>query len=362
VAASGQMATCPHCGAEYPPSPILTTCAKCGGALGEAAPTIDLPPAPDLSAVPPPETFAPVAEGAPQRPTRPEEPPFVLATWPRAVPLGLRLTVLFGGAFSQFGWLFLGFGMIFVWGFGSFADFGPLKVWSGPWRPAEGVITGSRALNMTVNDRRVYGHTYLFVTPDGRQHAGESKATGGTLELGRAVAIEYRERDPSVSRIRGLGGGAVPLWVLGFILIFPGVGLGFLVPGLARGVKANHLLAQGQVGEATQKSMRPTNTRINNQMVYELTFEFVADNGGTYHVKTRTERPERLQDQRQEPVLYDRLSPACAVMRDGLPAEVRVGPSGQLESPPLRRVLAALAIPAITLIGHGTYIALRFFV
>ena len=49
---------------------------------------------------------------------------YALAQPPRHVPWLVRSQVLFGGFASQFGWLFFGFGFIFVWIFGLNADFG----------------------------------------------------------------------------------------------------------------------------------------------------------------------------------------------------------------------------------------------
>ncbi|MHC4335254.1 MAG: hypothetical protein ACYSUP_15040, partial [Planctomycetota bacterium] len=45
-----------------------------------------------------------------------------LAAPPRPVPLSVRIVILFGGFMNQFGWLFVGFGLIFVWIFTLRAD------------------------------------------------------------------------------------------------------------------------------------------------------------------------------------------------------------------------------------------------
>ena len=41
-----------------------------------------------------------------------------LAIPPRDIPFLLMLRIYFGGVFSQFGWIFFGFGLTFVWAFG----------------------------------------------------------------------------------------------------------------------------------------------------------------------------------------------------------------------------------------------------
>ena len=110
---------CFHCGAEYTPSAIVTTCIRCGGELdAPPPPTLNLPPPLDLSHVPTPAAAESAEhEPAPKKEER-EVPLPLLVPPPREVPTGLRLMVLFGGALTQFGWVFFGFGMIFVWAFG----------------------------------------------------------------------------------------------------------------------------------------------------------------------------------------------------------------------------------------------------
>jgi hypothetical protein len=282
-----------------------------------------------------------------ERPLPPLIPP------PRSVPVSLRLVVLFGGGLSQFGWLFFGFGMIFVWVFGSFADFTPLTFYKGPWRLAEGVITSGRDLHMKVNSASVYAHSFTFATPDGVRHEGRCRGTGGLQAPGTPVTIQYREWDPSVARLRGAGGGGLPFVPLLFVAIFPAVGLGFIIPALRRGLKANRLLAGGVLDHGALKSVRPTGTRINNRAILELIFEFEVG-GRTYTASAQTDEPAPLQDERREPLLYDPVDPTHAVMLDGLPGRPTIDPSGQFEGAGVGRLLGAALLPLLVIGVHGT--------
>ncbi len=362
------MLICRHCGAENAPSPILTTCRHCGESLEPATPpppTLNLPPAPDLSqaAESVPDTSWSTPREAATQPApsqRDEEKLPLLAPAPRPVPTTLRLLVLFGGPTSQIGWFFLGFGLIFVWVFGALMDFSPLLFPKGRWQTAEGVLVASRPTSWRVNGVPVYAHDYRFPTPDGREWVHTSRRPGDQLAPGTRVTVEYREGDPSVSRIRGMGGGFMPLWVFPLLCLFPLIGLGLIVPALRTGWRGNRLLQTGRLATGTLASTRPTGTTINDRMLYELTFDFLAPDGHMYQVKARTTEPERLQDQRQEPLLHDPFNPSYAVMLDSLPGAPEIDPFGNLRGAGWGRTLAVIAVPLLAIVGHGTYIWLRF--
>jgi hypothetical protein len=144
-----------------------------------------------------------------------------------------------------------------------------------------------------------------------------------------------------------------------FVVIFPLVGLVFVLIGLRGGRRAAHLLANGKLTTGTLKSKVATNTRVNNQTVYKLTFEFQAEEGGTYETVVRTHVVHRLVDEPQERLLYDPFFPARAVLLDNLPGSPRIDPTGQLRASATAPLYVLL--PAISLFGHGAYAFLRFF-
>jgi hypothetical protein len=336
---------CPHCGAENPSSGILTLCRTCGQSLttqpSGGKPSLWEPPSADGEDVEPP--------------AQPLVPP------PRHVPVGLRLVVFSGGTVGFIGWFFLGFGMIFVWVFGP--RHLPLwaLAWAGTPASAPGVVGESRPVNMTENGAQVYGVTYSFVTPGGDEHHGVSYVTGRNLPAGAPATVEYVRRWPEVSQIRGMRRNLLPEWVILFVLIFPGIGLAFVAGTVALGIKANRLLAHGQLACGTLTDRSPTGTRINSRMVYKLTFEFEAGDGRSYQATAKTAEPERLEDERREPLLYDVTRPAYSVMLDSLPGSPTIDPFGQLEAPPSGRVVGGLLIPGLAIVGHGTYLLARLF-
>jgi hypothetical protein len=362
---------CPHCGAENPSSGILTMCRKCAHPL----------PPPQPESVPPPElryapTDVPASTPGPPSEAKPSlwEPPSAdgeevdsepaaqpLVPPPRHVPVGLRLVVFSGGTVGFIGWFFLGFGMVFVWVFGP--RHLPLYAyaWAGSPASVEGVVLESRSANASENERPIYRLAYSFVAPDGTEHRGVSYATGYSVPAGSQVTVEYVPRRPEVSQIRGMRRNLIPEWVMLFVAIFPGIGLAFVVGTVKQGIKANRLLAHGQLASGVLAAKTPTNTSINNRTVYQLTFDFEAGDGRRYQAMARTHEPERLEDQRREPLLYDVFNPSYSVMLDSLPGSPTIDPFGHFEAPPLGRVIGSTLVPGLAIVGHGTYLLIRLF-
>jgi hypothetical protein len=285
-----------------------------------------------------------------------------LAGPPRPVPFLVRLRVLFGGFTSQFGWLFLGFGLIFVWVFTVNMN---LKGWlalRGELENTQGVITKIERRTTSSgkhrSSRTYYQHYYSFEGPDGVEYTGFSNQDF-SRKVGEKATILYPKNMPDVSRISGMRASVIgPMGLMP--VIFPVIGLCFVIAGFRKGIKANHLLANGELEEGRLKSKDKTNTQINKQPVYKLTFEFSTPEGTNYEVFAKTHLPEKLEDQQEEPLLYDPMYPKNAVMLDNLPGAPRIDEHGNICAGSPIVVLLNLVIPGISVIGHGVYIYIRF--
>ena len=177
---------------------------------------------------------------------------------------------------------------------------------------------------------------------------------------GWPVTIEYRPDDPATSRIEGMGSAPIP-GVFGVLGPIPLAGLAMAGPGLVRGRKARRLLADGKLALGTLKSEVPTDASIDIDdddvvYVYELTFEFTADDGHAYEVVSKTYKPSVLKDGERKRLLYDAYNPSYAVMLDSLPGSPRIDETGQIRS----RWggiggLASMVIPLASIIGNGAH-------
>jgi hypothetical protein len=273
--------------------------------------------------------------------------------------MAVRVAALFGGFVNQFGWFFFGFGMIFVWAFVPDIDFTSWYRFRGDVATTQGTVTAVRETHMRENDVGVYEIRYAFAADDGRRCEGTSYVTGTRYGEGGTVGIEYRRDDPGVSRIEGARQRPAPIWV-SFVLVFPLVGLAFIAAGLKKGIKANRLLGRGKLGWGTLKSKEPTNASINNQPVYKLTFEFVAEDGRTYEAVAKTHETRLLEDDAEERLLYDPWDPNYVVMLDNLPGGPAIDEAGHLKSASPLRGLAVAILPTATILGHGLYVYYRF--
>jgi len=304
---------------------------------------------------------------------------------PRSVPISVKLGLLFGGFLNQLGWFFVGFGSILCWVFLSSADLTSFYQFRGEIETVSGVVTDSKRTNAyegsgrrPMHGRRgighgtrrttysetgrktpIYANYYKFTGPDGKEYTGISYATGRKLQKGQSVTIEFPKGNPSVSRIKGMR-RAIFGPAVSFVALFPLIGIVLVFFGLKNGIKANRLLAMGELATGTLKSKVATGTKVNNRPVYELTFEFKADDGNTYEVKTRTHQPELLTDQQQETLLYDPFNPNYAVMLDSLPSAPEIDETGNLRPRNPLRMLLVLILPFLSLGGNGVYVYLNY--
>jgi len=289
-----------------------------------------------------------------------------LAGPPRNVPLLVRLRVLFGGAVNQVGWLFFGFSLIFVWAFTLNADLTSWYRFRGRLENAQGKVLYSEKTGFSVGGSKrrkgtpVYANHYSFAGPDGVEYKGVSYRPRRQLKEGQKVTVEYPQGKPQISRIKGMR--RKPLGLFGLIpLIFPLIGLLLIVAGIKKGIKANRLLALGEQTTGQLKTKEKTKTEVNKKPVYKLTFEFKTPEGMTYQAMAKTHETAKLEDQPEEPLLYDPMRPSYAVMLDDLPGGPRIQENGNIQVGSAVKTIIVLIIPLATIIGHGIYIYLKFF-
>ncbi len=292
---------------------------------------------------------------APNRYRSPEQAavaaPNSLALPPRRIPWLVRCRVLFGGMFNQFAWFWLGFSMIFVAAFvGGSAPKAVLFSFA-TLETAPGEVLRVESTNSSENDRTIYAIRYLFrIDQREAEYYGVSYTTAyNSFAEGQAVEVEYDAANPASSRIRGTRLSTFGLGVL-FVLIFPIIGVVLLAGGVSLGIRGMRLLRMGYVAQGTLIGKEPTGTRINNQMVYKLTFDFADSNGMRYQTSAKTHVPYTLEDEVSERVLYDPRNPSYAVLFDNLPGRPEVDMLGRiLPGSPLQSAMV-LILPLLTLL------------
>jgi hypothetical protein len=281
----------------------------------------------------------------------PSRAPF--APPPRIVATALAARVMLGSVRSQFGWLALGFGSIFFWGFIWNID---LSGWRFTFEPV-GHTSGRfvycndtqfvRGRNR--RSRGIYENHYQFELV-GRIFQGSSFATGGCT--GGRLPIEYLRAHPEVSRIAGMR--RRPYGPSTLLVDVPAAaGLFMIFTGFVQARARLRLLRGGltATGRLTEKTWTPMNAK--GAYKYQMTFEYDAQNGAKGSLTTRTSRPEGLEDTAGVPLFYDPADLRRAVLVADLPGGIAAGEGGQ---PVTRSSRAFLILPALTVLGNLWYV------
>jgi hypothetical protein len=268
--------------------------------------------------------------------------PMQFAPPPRHVPLSLRVANMFNGA-AQLGWGVFGFGMIFFWVFTWNADFSFIN-FRGPFVQAIGRVTGVEATGASENRRQIHAQHYQYSVAGATLH-GTSYTMDDVVPSGQPVMVEYKAADPARSRIVGMRRGMFGPFVL-FVLIFPAIGLAILAGATAIGVRRTYLLRCGVFTTGVLKSKTPTNMEVNDRRVFALTFEFTGRNGRHHEVTAKSSQSAKLEDEAQEPLLYDPDDPSKACLLDDAPARPRMEMNGDLVGRPVA-AMASLILPLI---------------
>jgi hypothetical protein len=283
----------------------------------------------------------------------------------RGVPLTVRAVSLFGGWMQTFGWCWLGFSLIFMWFLIPATDVSSLWKFSGDLVEGKGEVAAveSTGISEGGSDHSpgtpIYKVLYSYKDGSGRVLKGASYTLGSQYSVGGQVPVEYVAENTGVSRIKGARTSPLEAWFLIFV-IFPVIGVVFVSFGFRGALRRTSLLANGSLARGKLKSKTPTNTKINNQTVYKLEYEFKADDGTAHRAIAKSHDTRRLEDEEAEQVLYDPRNPARNCVVDDLPAGITIGEDGRYTAP--KPVLAALVLvpPALTIIGHGTAALLVF--
>lgn len=285
---------------------------------------------------------------------------------PRFVPPAVKCRLLFGGGQNQFGWIFFGFGMVFVWIFGVNTD--PLGWYHfrGDLEEVAGVVQRCEETSFSQGGSEhsegtpIFAHHYEFQVR-GTLYKGVSYALApDKRDTGAEVTVEFSRGNPDRSRIAGMRTAPFPAWAALVVGLFPLVGLCVIADGLRKGRKAIRLLTFGQQAQGSLKSKKATNHRVNKQAVHKMTFEFTDEMGRHHETVVKTHQTEQLEDDALEPLLYDPVRPSNATLLDHLPGSPQIEPNGEIRTSHPARSYLVLILPALTVLGHGLYAWWRF--
>lgn len=266
----------------------------------------------------------------------------------------LKLATLTGGFFNQFGWAFFGCGLLFSIVFLRMADFTSLFI-LGRVVQVNGTVdsieeTGaSEGGSDNTPGTPIYRYRFSYYY-DGSFHQGVSYRKGKREEINQNVQVQVPVSQPQKAVILGQRRNIFAPWIA-LVLIFPAAGLGMLIAGIKRSLKALRLLQSGVLAEAKFVSMTPTNTSINKRTVYELKFEFQAVDGQIYRISDKTHETELLTDDEREMLIYNPQNPHDAMMIDTFPGRPQISLTKQIIAAP-RAALLFIA-PGLSILVNG---------
>jgi hypothetical protein len=240
---------------------------------------------------------------------------------PRQIPTSVKLSLFFGDTIFVLGLLFSLLGTAFIVFFSvAVLDFSSLNF--SPNSEQTGTITSIEDANATENNRRIFKFLYQFSLDGDNLKSGYSYDSNYELKVGDRVVVEY-DSNTSKSRIKGMRLAPFSPWLILAFGIFPLIGYGFLFFGIRKGLRHLDLLINGILTKAKVTGKERTNTRINNQYVYRVFFEFKSGDGKMVQATVNTHKPHLVEDEQEEMMLYKADFPEKAVLLDALPKSVK---------------------------------------
>ncbi|MBE7491998.1 MAG: DUF3592 domain-containing protein [Planctomycetes bacterium] len=276
----------------------------------------------------------------------------------RAVPPGIALAVAGGHPLVLTGWLLLGFSMIFVWAFGGEADLDSLRS-DGPVIRTTGRVTDVAPTSFQENKVKVYEVAFEYELAPGNYRTDKVFTTGAQYQSGQTVPVEYVAANPPRARISGTRRAPFGPEAL-LVLIFPVVALGLIIGGYSLGLRTLGVLRRGKPALGRLVDKQPTNTTINKQRVYALTFEYTDERGTVQRGTVNTHLTGKAEDEAQERLFYDPRDPSRVRLVDLLPSGVRLNERGELQGGAGAALLGAVLLPVLVLGVHGFVAWLMF--
>jgi len=116
----------------------------------------------------------------------------------------------------------------------------------------------------------------------------------------------------------------LPYWSYLIMAIFPVQGILMAINPIILKKREINLLENGEIAFGKLINAQPTNTRINNQLVYKLLFEYPAKDGNNYQATIKTHKTYKITTDEQKKLLYDIRKPTQIVLIDLLPDNAKL--------------------------------------
>ncbi|MEA3451897.1 MAG: hypothetical protein U9Q83_08330, partial [Bacteroidota bacterium] len=140
----------------------------------------------------------------------------------------------------------------------------------------------------------------------------------------KTADIFYKENVAEKSCIVGMKTNTNSIIAVIFYIFLLGTLIFLLIRTLMIQLSKLKIIQTGIITKAVFRDKKNTGTRWNgDQYVYDLFFDFVANDGKTYKAKSKTIDVNKLSDELYEPIIYNPQNPEEAVLVDEFPNVIR---------------------------------------
>ena len=238
------------------------------------------------------------------------------------IPLRIRLLHNFGRSSFIMGFLFALIGLSFVIFFSFQINWRILVADTDDFADTSAIITAIEETSYTVNENSLFEYSYTYFTGGGNEFSGSFLEFEGSYGMGEEVSIHYLKNFPDTSRISGKDrrnfDRIMFLAGLGGLII----GIIFIYPSVKKTHKERKVLISGRPARAKLVHAEPTNLNINEQTVYNLTYEYSSGNNKSQEFSLRSHMIRNLAEDQYETIIYDPRNPSSPVLIDTLPGTV----------------------------------------
>lgn len=272
----------------------------------------------------------------------------------RVIPKATAINVIYGRGVTTIGWVLFSFLMIFSWIFGGSSDTSFIH-FTGELNVTNGRIIEVVETNMEINEQSVWANVYEYTDEYGNEYILDAFTTGYSLPINKEVTVEYVIDSPEYGRIPGVRSAEFGSWGL-LMYLLPIIGLSMIFYGIRRGYKDYNLLKIGEITKAKLVNKIPTNTEINAQTVYKLTFEFHDNNNKSYRKELKTHLTTRFEDDEFERLLYDPSDPAKSTLVDDLAGSPSIDDNGEFSALDTKLPIKPVLFPIVCITPHLWYL------
>ena len=232
----------------------------------------------------------------------PRKDKLVLKSAPRSLPWTTKSSLLLGGWVSFVGWILIG--MAFM----RFLIYLP-DIHFGLDEYTEGKITH---IERTDDTESAYRNHFSFSNED-KLYKGSTLSIDKQYTKGDEVGIEFKYSNPEKARIEGHSlWNAMNLTPAAFAII----GLILIIIRIRKGASAIAMLKNGHLAWATLVDKSATKVSVEKHRVYKMTFEYRDQHDYRHRIITKTHVTEELEDDPEEPVLFNPNKPENAILLD----------------------------------------------